>query len=89
MAPRPARGEGSFEALRHFPKDKLAILGLISNHGDAETREYLHQRLREASSFIDLDQVALCPRCGFGSAPEEAQWAKLAVMQQVAGEAWH
>ena len=35
-----------------------------------------------------LDQVALCPRCGFGSADEAVQWGKFAVMQQVAGEVW-
>jgi len=79
---------GSFEALRYFPKDKVAVLGLLSNHGDVETPKYLHQRLEEASRFIDLDQVALCPRCGFGSADEETQWGKFAVMQQVAAEVW-
>jgi 5-methyltetrahydropteroyltriglutamate--homocysteine methyltransferase len=79
---------GSFEALRHFPKGRVAVLGLLSNHGEPETPEYLHRRLEEASCYIDLDQVALCPRCGFGSAPEQAQWGKLAVMQQVASEVW-
>jgi 5-methyltetrahydropteroyltriglutamate--homocysteine methyltransferase len=79
---------GSFEALRYFPKDKVAVLGLLSNHGDVETPEYLHRRLEEASRFIDLDQVALCPRCGFGSVDEETQWGKFAVLQQVAGEVW-
>ncbi|HEU0073293.1 MAG TPA: cobalamin-independent methionine synthase II family protein [Dehalococcoidia bacterium] len=79
---------GSFEALRHFPRHKVAVLGLLSNHGDVETPEYLHRRLEEASRFIDLDRVALCPRCGFGSADEETQWGKFAVMQQVASEVW-
>jgi 5-methyltetrahydropteroyltriglutamate--homocysteine methyltransferase len=79
---------GSFEALRYFPRDKVAVLGLISNHGDVETPAYLHRRLEEASRYISLDQVALCPRCGFGSAPEATQWAKFAVMQQVAAEVW-
>ena len=79
---------GSFEALRFFPKDKVAVLGLISNHGDAETPEYLHRRIGEASRYVSLDQVALCPRCGFGSADEAVQWGKFAVMQQVAGEVW-
>ena len=79
---------GSFEALRYFPKDKVAVLGLLSNHGDVETPKYLHQRLEEASRFIHLDQVALCPRCGFGSADEATQWGKFAVMQQVAAEVW-
>ena len=27
---------GSFEALRYFPKDRVAVLGLISNHGEVE-----------------------------------------------------
>jgi len=79
---------GSFEALRFFPKDKVAVLGLISNHGDVETPEYLHRRIGEASRYVSLDQVALCPRCGFGSADEAVQWGKFAVMQQVAGEVW-
>jgi 5-methyltetrahydropteroyltriglutamate--homocysteine methyltransferase len=79
---------GSFEALRYFPRDKVAVLGLLSNHGEVETPEYLHRRLEEASHFIELDQAALCPRCGFGSADEEVQWAKFAVMQQVATEVW-
>jgi 5-methyltetrahydropteroyltriglutamate--homocysteine methyltransferase len=79
---------GSFEALRHFPGDKVAVLGLLSNHGEVERPAYLHRRLEEASRYISLDQVALCPRCGFGSAPEETQRGKLAVMQQVAGEVW-
>jgi methionine synthase II (cobalamin-independent) len=79
---------GSFDALRYIPKDKMAVLGLVSNHGDVETPQYLHRRLEEASRFVDLDQVALCPRCGFGSADEETQWGKFAVMQQVATEVW-
>jgi methionine synthase II (cobalamin-independent) len=79
---------GSFEALRYFPKGRVAVLGLLSNHGEVETPEYLHKRLEEALRFIDLDQVALCPRCGFGSADEETQWGKFAVMQRVAAEVW-
>ena len=79
---------GTFEALRHFPKDRVAVLGLISNHGEVETAEYLRRRLDEASRYVSLDQVALCPRCGFGSADEAVQWGKFAVMQEVAGEVW-
>lgn len=79
---------GSFAALRFIPPGKVAVLGLISNHGEVEAPAYLHRRLAEASGFISLDQVALCPRCGFGSADEDVQWGKLAVMQQVASETW-
>lgn len=79
---------GSFEALRYFPKDKVAVLGLLSNHGEVETVRYLRRRIEEASRVISLDQMALCPRCGFGSADEATQWGKFAVMQQVAAEVW-
>jgi methionine synthase II (cobalamin-independent) len=79
---------GSFDALRYLPKDKIAVLGLLSNHGEVETADYLHRRIDEASRVISLDQMALCPRCGFGSAGEETQWGKFAVMQQVAAEVW-
>jgi methionine synthase II (cobalamin-independent) len=79
---------GSFDALRYFPKDKVAALGLLSNHDAVEDADYLHRRIEEASRVISLDQMALCPRCGFGSADEETQWGKFAVMQQVAAEVW-
>ena len=79
---------GSFDALRFIPKGKVAVLGLVSNHGDVETPGYLHGRLKEASAYLPVDQLAICPRCGFGAEPEQVQWGKLAVMQQVANEAW-
>jgi len=66
----------------------VAVLGLVSNHGEVETADYLKRRLEEASQYVPLDQVAICPRCGFGSSPEETQWGKLAVIQQVADETW-
>ena len=79
---------GTFDALRFIPPGKVAVLGLVSNHGEVETEEYLKRRLDEASQFVPLDQVAICPRCGFGSSPEETQWDKLTVIQQVADDVW-
>jgi 5-methyltetrahydropteroyltriglutamate--homocysteine methyltransferase len=80
---------GTFEALRFMPDDKLAVLGLVSNHGEPESAEYLKQRLAEATQFLPLDQLAVCPRCGFGAAQTgEQQWAKLGVIQEVAEEVW-
>ncbi len=80
---------GTFEALRFMPSEKVAVLGLVSNHGEVESPAYLEQRLNEASRILPLEQLALCPRCGMGSAPnEEQQWGKLAVIQQVAEEVW-
>src|SRR5438034_4781808 len=44
---------GSFEALRFMPEDKVTVLGLVSNHGEVETSDYLKQRLEEASKYMD------------------------------------
>jgi 5-methyltetrahydropteroyltriglutamate--homocysteine methyltransferase len=81
---------GSFDSLRYLPAGKTAVLGLVSNHGGVETREYLRRRLDEASRHIPIDQVALCPRCGFGASnsPDEVVWQKLALIRDVADETW-
>ncbi|MBV9329176.1 MAG: hypothetical protein JO352_36190 [Chloroflexi bacterium] len=80
---------GSLEALRFMPPDKTAVLGLVSNHGDVESPDYLRQRLDEATRYLPLEQLAICPRCGFGSAlTEEQQWGKLELIQRVADEVW-
>jgi len=80
---------GTFDALRFMPADKLAVLGLVSNHGEVESPVYLKERLAEASRVLPLEQLGLCPRCGLGSAPnEEHQWGKLRVVQEVAEEVW-
>jgi 5-methyltetrahydropteroyltriglutamate--homocysteine methyltransferase len=81
---------GGFDSLRYMPAGKVAVLGLVSNHGDLETRDYLSRRLEEASRFIPVEQAALCPRCGFSysTSPEEVIWAKLALIRQLADEVW-
>jgi methionine synthase II (cobalamin-independent) len=80
---------GTFDALRFMSADKVAVLGLVSNHGEAESPAYLKERLAEASRILPLEQLGLCPRCGLGSAPgEEHQWAKLRAVQEVADEVW-
>jgi 5-methyltetrahydropteroyltriglutamate--homocysteine methyltransferase len=81
---------GGFDTLRFLPSDKIAVLGLVSNHGEVETREYLESRLEQASKFIPLEQAAICPRCGFGGSgrDESVVWAKLALLQEVARDTW-
>jgi 5-methyltetrahydropteroyltriglutamate--homocysteine methyltransferase len=80
---------GSFEPLRFMPRGKLAVLGLLSNHGEAESAEYLQRRIDEASGYLPLDQLGICPRCGMGGIEREAaQWAKLEVLCQVASSVW-
>ncbi len=81
---------GGFDSLRYMPAGKIAVLGLVSNNGQLETRDYLRRRLDEATRHIPVGQVGLCPRCGFGgsNSTEEVIWGKLALIQQLAGEAW-
>jgi 5-methyltetrahydropteroyltriglutamate--homocysteine methyltransferase len=80
---------GTFEAIRFFPKGKTAVLGLLSNNGQVvESADYLKRRLEEASQFLPLAQLAICPRCGMRDVTEEVQWAKLAMIQKVAHETW-
>ena len=80
---------GSFESLKYVPKGRVAVLGLVSNHGEVETPEYLKRRLDEATRFLSIDQLAICPRCGFaGSRDQEGVWAKLSVLEETADEVW-
>jgi methionine synthase II (cobalamin-independent) len=85
---------GNFEPLRFVPKDKVAVLGLISTkENEIETPELLKQRLDEASQYISLDQVSLSPQCGFASAfegnmDEATQRAKLEVLSRTVKDVW-
>ncbi len=86
---------GGFEPLRLMPKNKAAVLGLVtSKSGTLESKDFLKRRLEEASKFIDLERVCLSPQCGFASTEEgnlltaEEQWAKLLRIVEVAGEVW-
>lgn len=86
---------GGFEPLRLLPKNKLAVLGIVtSKTGTLESKGQLKRRLDEAATFTDLDRLCLSPQCGFASTEEgnllaeEEQWAKLARCVEVAREVW-
>jgi 5-methyltetrahydropteroyltriglutamate--homocysteine methyltransferase len=80
---------GTFDALRFMGPDKVVVLGLVSNHGELESPEYLKRRLDEASAFVPLERLGLCPRCGLSaSITEDQQWGKLQVIQDVADSVW-
>ena len=86
---------GSFEPLRLLPKGKTAVLGLVTTKtGQLEPKDAIKRRLDEAARFADLDQLALSPQCGFASTEEgnvlaeDEQWAKLAMIVEVAREVW-
>jgi 5-methyltetrahydropteroyltriglutamate--homocysteine methyltransferase len=86
---------GGFEPLKALPKDRLAVLGLVTTKtGALEGKEALRRRIEEAAKFADLDQLCLSPQCGFASTEEgnilaeKEQWAKLGMIVDVAQEAW-
>jgi len=86
---------GGFEPLRLLPKNKLAVLGVMtSKTGALESKEQLERRLEEAAKFADLDRLCLSPQCGFASTEEgnllaeDEQWAKLSRCVEVAKEVW-
>jgi 5-methyltetrahydropteroyltriglutamate--homocysteine methyltransferase len=86
---------GGFEPLRFLPKGKTVVLGLVtSKTGQLEGRDTIKRRIDEASKFAALDQLALSPQCGFASTEEgnvlaeDEQWAKLAMIVEVANEVW-
>ena len=87
---------GGFEPLRHVPKGRIAVLGLITTKAaDVESVEALRRRIDEASRHLPLDQLALSPQCGFASGiagnvlGEEAQWRKLERMLETARLVWN
>ena len=86
---------GGFEPLRFLPKGKHVVLGLVtSKTGVLESKDDLKRRIDEASKFVSLDQLCLSPQCGFASTEEgntlaeDEQWAKLAMIVEVAKEVW-
>ena len=86
---------GSFEPLRFVPKGKIVVLGLItSKKGALEKKDDIKRRIDAATKYIDLDQLALSPQCGFASTllgnllTEDQQFAKLALVVEIAREVW-
>jgi 5-methyltetrahydropteroyltriglutamate--homocysteine methyltransferase len=59
---------GSFAPLRFMPKDKIAVLGLVSTKvPELEPLDTLERRVHEAVRYLPLGQLAVSPQCGFGS----------------------
>src|SRR5918993_5186050 len=86
---------GGFEPLRFVPKGKTVVLGLVtSKTGRLESRDEIRRRIEQAAKFVDIDQLALSPQCGFASTQEgnilaeEEQWAKLRMIVEIAEEVW-
>lgn len=86
---------GDLSPLRHLPKNKIVVLGLVtSKTGALETKDSIKRRIDEATKHASLDQLCLSPQCGFASTEEgntlteDEQWAKLRLVVEVAEEVW-
>ncbi|MCF3943727.1 5-methyltetrahydropteroyltriglutamate--homocysteine S-methyltransferase [Oceanobacillus alkalisoli] len=87
---------GSFEPLKHVPKDgaQVVIGAVTSKFGELEDKEVIKNKIQEASKYVPLEQIALSPQCGFASThhgnklTEEEQWEKLSYIVDLAKEIW-
>jgi len=87
---------GGFEPLRFVNRPDLSIvLGLVtSKFGELEDKDVIKKRIEEAAQYVDLNQLALSPQCGFASTEEgnllteEQQWAKLQHVVEISKDVW-
>ena len=86
---------GGFEPLKAVTGEKKVVLGLITTKSPKlEDKAEVIARIREAEEYIPLDCLYLSPQCGFASCEignkltEEEQWAKLALVKEIAEEVW-
>jgi 5-methyltetrahydropteroyltriglutamate--homocysteine methyltransferase len=86
---------GTFEPLRHVPRDKTVVLGLVTTKsGQLEPEDLLRRRIDEAARYIPAENLALSPQCGFASTfvgnplSEEEQRRKLQLVVDTARKVW-
>ena len=87
---------GDFAPLRHVPKGKRVILGLVSTKTPVlEKKEDLKKRIDAAAKHIALDQLGIGPQCGFSSGGGGGQALsaddtrrKLELVMEVARDVW-
>jgi 5-methyltetrahydropteroyltriglutamate--homocysteine methyltransferase len=59
---------GDFSPLKYLPKGKMAILGVMSTKlRELETVDSIRRRIDDASKYVDIAQLGICPQCGFAS----------------------
>jgi 5-methyltetrahydropteroyltriglutamate--homocysteine methyltransferase len=87
--------DGDYSTLRYVPGGKIVSVGVISTKRRAlESEDWVLGEIEEASRYLDVDQLALSPQCGFGTVPgmesatEDLQWRKLELVGKVADRVW-
>ena len=86
---------GGFEPLRHLPKGKKVVLGLVTSKSPAlEEKDFIKRRIEEAGKYVPLENLCLSPQCGFSSThhgnslTEDEQWRKLERIVEIARQVW-
>ena len=86
---------GDFAPLRHVPKGKTVVLGLVSTKiGQLESKDALKRRIDEAAKFAPIEQMCVSPQCGFSSTVHgneiavESQASKLRLVVETARDVW-
>jgi 5-methyltetrahydropteroyltriglutamate--homocysteine methyltransferase len=87
---------GGFAPLRHLPKDRVAVLGIVtSKFPELESLDMVQRRVDEAAQYADIGQLCLSPQCGFASVYQtdrmtvDDQERKLANMVEIADRIWN
>ena len=86
---------GGFEPLASVSGEKKVVLGLVTTkRPELESKDAVIARIHEAAKYLPLDRLCLSPQCGFASCEignkltEAQQWAKLALVREIAKEVW-
>jgi 5-methyltetrahydropteroyltriglutamate--homocysteine methyltransferase len=86
---------GSLEALSRVPKGKVISLGIINTRDPrVETPDEIKYRVDGAAKYIPLENLSICPNCGFSGAAadtwvtEDIEKRKFAVLVETAQQIW-
>lgn len=84
---------GGFEPLQYVADGKEVVLGLVTTkNSELEDKEAIKERIQQAAQYVPLDRLCLSPQCGFASCEignkltEDEQWAKVALVREIAEE---
>lgn len=87
--------DGGFEPIAKIPKDKEVVLGLItSKKPELEKEDDVKKRIKDASQYHPLENLALSTQCGFSSTEEgnklteQDEWNKIDLVVKTAKDVW-
>jgi 5-methyltetrahydropteroyltriglutamate--homocysteine methyltransferase len=86
---------GELDSLRDVPKNKTISLGLINiRDPEVEQVDDLVRKVEQASRFVPVENLSICPNCGFSGASldawvsEDIQHRKLEALVETARRVW-